>query len=113
MPHDLVGLAIGREGSNVNEARRIQGIISIEYNDDDSMFEIKGEVGIHYDTCGCSMIPHRPRKLSARLEVNSSIPRTPCSSLGGWQVGVCVYSGAGRWACVCIVGAGRWACVCV
>ena len=109
VPHDLVGLAIGREGSNVNEARRIQGIISIEYNDDDSMFEIKGEVGIHYDTCGCSMIPHRPRKLSARLEVNSSIPRTPCSSLGGWQVGVCivcVYSGGwlagGRVCVVCV-----------
>ena len=56
VPHDLVGLAIGREGSNVNEARRIQGIISIEYNDDDSMFEIKGEVGIHYDTCGYGIV---------------------------------------------------------
>lgn len=58
VPQDLVGLAIGREGVNVNAARRIPGIVSIEYNDYSSMFEIKGEVCymtiiylLHNDTC--------------------------------------------------------------
>lgn len=49
VPQDLVGLAIGREGVNVNAARRIPGIVSIEYNDYNSMFEIKGEVRILRD----------------------------------------------------------------
>lgn len=40
---ELVGLAIGREGVNVNEARRFDGIISIEFDDPSSMFRVKGE----------------------------------------------------------------------
>ena len=49
VPSDLVGLAIGREGANVNEARRFDGIISIEFEDYSSMFSVKGEVGCHND----------------------------------------------------------------
>lgn len=44
VPQDLVGLAIGRDGNNVNEARRLHGIISIEYDDYSTMFIVKGEV---------------------------------------------------------------------
>ncbi len=56
VPQDLVGLAIGREGVNVNAARRIPGIVTIEYDDYSSMFEIKGEVccyltvSVYYNT---------------------------------------------------------------
>ena len=44
VPQDLVGLAIGREGNNVNEARRMGGVLSIEYDDYSTMFIVKGEV---------------------------------------------------------------------
>ena len=49
VPQDLVGLAIGRDGNNVNEARRMGGIISIEYDDYSHMFIVKGEVSV----CEC------------------------------------------------------------
>ena len=45
VPQDLVGLAIGRDGNNVNEVRRMDGIISVEYDDYSTMFSVKGEVG--------------------------------------------------------------------
>ena len=45
IPDDLVGMAIGREGANVNEARRIPGVTSVEFDDYSSTFCIKGEVG--------------------------------------------------------------------
>ncbi len=104
VPQDLVGLAIGREGSNVNEARRIQGVISIEYNDDDSMFEIKGEVSTH----SSSIVMHelsqtKEAVLKARDQIEYSkdtmlIPR----GLAG-----------GRLCVVCIVWDGRWAYMCI
>ena len=46
VPTDLVGMAIGREGANVNEARRIRGVKTIEFDDYSSMFSIKGEVSV-------------------------------------------------------------------
>lgn len=44
VPSDLVGMAIGREGANVNEARRISGVSSVEFDDYSSMFSVKGDV---------------------------------------------------------------------
>ena len=44
VPQDLVGLAIGRDGNNVNEVRRMDDIISVEYDDYSTMFIVKGEV---------------------------------------------------------------------
>ena len=41
---DLVGLAIGRDGANVNEVRRMDGIMSVEFDDYSSMFCVKAEV---------------------------------------------------------------------
>ena len=46
VPTDLVGMAIGREGANVNEARKINGISSVEFDDYSSMFSVKGEVRV-------------------------------------------------------------------
>ena len=46
VPSDLVGMAIGREGANVNEARRIRGVSSVEFDDYSSMFSVKGEVRV-------------------------------------------------------------------
>ena len=37
-------MAIGREGANVNEARRMTGVVSVEFDDYSSMFSVKGEV---------------------------------------------------------------------
>ena len=44
IPADLVGMAIGRDGANVNEARRIPGVSSVEFDDYSSMFSVKGNV---------------------------------------------------------------------
>lgn len=44
VPQDLVGLAIGRLGSNINSAREIPGVRSIDIDDYTSTFFIRGEV---------------------------------------------------------------------
>ena len=44
VPGDLVGLAIGKEGVNVNEVRRMDGIVSVEFEDHSSMFRVRAEV---------------------------------------------------------------------
>lgn len=44
VPSELVGMAIGRDGANVNEARKISGVKSVEFDDYSSMFSVKGEV---------------------------------------------------------------------
>jgi len=62
IPEDLVGMAIGREGANVNEARRIPGVTSVEFDDYSSMFSVKGDVRLYYlllpvmhvSCCACS-----------------------------------------------------------
>ena len=52
VPQDLVGLAIGRDGNNVNEARRLNGVLSIEYDDYSHRFIVKGEVsGVSVNVC--------------------------------------------------------------
>jgi len=43
VPGDLVGLAIGKEGSNVNDVRRMDGIVSVEFEDYSSMFRVRAE----------------------------------------------------------------------
>ena len=54
VPQDLVGLAIGRDGNNVNEARRLDGVLSIEYDDYSHKFIVKGEVsGVCMCVCVC------------------------------------------------------------
>ena len=54
VPQDLVGLAIGRDGNNVNEARRLTGVLSIEYDDYRHWFIVKGEVsGERVCVCVC------------------------------------------------------------
>lgn len=47
VPGDLVGLAIGKEGSNVNDVRRMDGIVSVEFEDYSSMFRVRAEVSYH------------------------------------------------------------------
>lgn len=41
---DLVGLAIGRDGHNVNEVRKLDGIMSVEFEDYNQMFRVKAKV---------------------------------------------------------------------
>ena len=46
IPSDLVGLAIGREGSNVNEVRKLEGIVSVEFDDYSQMFKVRAKVSV-------------------------------------------------------------------
>lgn len=46
VPSDLVGLAIGREGHNVNEVRKLDGILSVEYEDYTQMFRVRAKVSV-------------------------------------------------------------------
>ena len=41
-------MAIGRDGANVNEARKISGVTSVEFDDYSSMFSVKGEVSFGF-----------------------------------------------------------------
>ena len=45
VPGSLVGLAIGKDGGNVNEVRRMDGIINVEFDDNTSMFRVRAKVG--------------------------------------------------------------------
>ena len=44
IPHECVGCAMGRQGWNINQARQVDGVISIEFDDYKSEFTIKAEV---------------------------------------------------------------------
>ena len=53
IPSDLVGLAIGKDGNNVNQARKLKGITLVEFDDFNSMFIIKGDVRVCACMCVC------------------------------------------------------------
>ena len=44
IPHECIGYAMGKQGWNVNQARKIDGIISIDFDDYHCMFIVKSEV---------------------------------------------------------------------
>ena len=44
IPHECIGYAMGKQGWNVNQARKIDGIISIDFDDYHHMFIVKSEV---------------------------------------------------------------------
>ena len=44
IPQECVGYAMGKQGWNVNQARQIEGIVSIDFDDYHCMFIVKSEV---------------------------------------------------------------------
>ena len=64
LPEDLVGLAIGAQGANIQAARRIHGILSVEVDEAQCTFNILGEVII----------------LFYYLQISLNVISTPCSN---------------------------------